>query len=90
MPVSNCQYQTADCQNLPKRRLWICYAYLPILDGELEPTVMLPADAEVRVPGAGQAPNAVAGARADGTLLQAPYTTSVAGEDIIIKFTSMG
>jgi hypothetical protein len=90
MRVSNCQYQTADCQNLPKRRFWICYAYLAILDGKLDPTVMLPTDREVRVPAAGQAQDAVAGAGADGALLQAPYSTSVAGEDIIIKFTSMG
>jgi hypothetical protein len=61
---------------------------LVILDGKLAASVTLPVDLTVRIPAAAQTPNAVAVAAADGSLLQAAYTTAAADGDIIVKFTS--
>ncbi len=63
-------------------------ASLVILDGVVASGVALPAPLTVRMPAAAITPSAVATTGANGSLLQATYTTAADGEDIIIKFTT--
>ncbi len=69
--------------------LWPEYdraAVLVILDGTLDSSVTLPASLAVRIPGRVGQPSAVATAGANGQLLTAAFTTSVAGTDTVVKF----
>jgi len=61
---------------------------LVIIEGQLAPSVALPAQLQVRIPAAAKAPNAVAMTDPSGNLLQLAYTTAAAGGDIIIEFTT--
>ena len=61
---------------------------LVIMDGQVAASVTLPASLSIRIPAAAGAPNAVAVVGTDGGLFQSPYTTSQAGGDIIIAFTT--
>lgn len=61
---------------------------LVILNGQVAPGAALPASLSVHIPAAAGGPNAVAVVGADGGLFQTPYTTSSAGGDIIISFTT--
>ena len=61
---------------------------LVILDGVVAAGVTLPAQLTVRIPAAAVSPNAVATTGTDGALLQAAYTTTADGGDIIITFTT--
>jgi zinc-ribbon domain len=61
---------------------------LVIMNGQVAAGVVLPASLSIHIPAAASAPNAVAVVAADGGLFQTPYTTSSAGGDIIITFTT--
>jgi hypothetical protein len=61
---------------------------LVILNGQLATGVTLPASLTVHLPAAAGRPNAVAVVDANGGLFETPYTTTQAGGDIIIAFTT--
>lgn len=69
--------------------LWPEYdkaAMLVILDGQVDSSVALPASLAMRIPGRAGQPSAVATTGANGQLLTVPFTTSTAGDDIVVKF----
>lgn len=61
---------------------------LVIIDGNLAPAVPLPAQVTLAVPAASGGPLAVAVWDTSNRLLDAPYTTSQTGSDIILTFTA--
>ena len=52
--------------------------------GTLDPSVALPVEVVVRVPAASGGPAAVATRTSAGTLINAPYTTTVSGDQILV------
>ena len=63
-------------------------AVLVILDGTLPAGTTLPAQVALHMPAAAGQPSATAYTAADGTLLAAPFTTTTAGDDIIVTLTT--
>lgn len=61
---------------------------LVIIDGSLPAGTALPAEVSLRMPAAAGLPNATAYQSADGSLLAASYTTTPAGSDIIVTFST--